>query len=173
MIIWLIGMSGSGKTTIGKVLHSKLKELSNNKSWLFIDGDIVREILGNDLGHTLEDRRKNAIRINNLCLYLDREGINVVCGVLSIFPEYQKLMREKASEYFEVYLKVTLEDLLARDSKGLYKKALNGEIKDVVGVDIKFPEPENSDMIILNGIPEQKPEEIVEKIFQKLLKNKI
>ncbi|MFA5879146.1 MAG: adenylyl-sulfate kinase [Candidatus Margulisiibacteriota bacterium] len=169
MIIWLIGMSGSGKTTVGKELHNKLKEKNNNEPWLFIDGDIVREILGNDLGHTIEDRRKNAIRINNLCLYLDREGINVVCGVLSIFPEYQQLMREKATKYFEVYLKVTLEDLLTRDSKGLYKQALKGEIKNVVGVDIEFPAPENSDMVINNGIPEENPEIIAEKILQELL----
>jgi len=148
MILWLIGMSGSGKTALGRYIYKKLKP--ECKNLLFLDGDIFREILGNDLGHTIEDRKRNADRITKFCKYLDSEGINVIFAVLSLFHESQRWNRENIKNYYEVYIKSDFDTLVKRDAKGIYKKALNGEIKHVVGVDIDFPPPANPDMVIVN-----------------------
>ncbi len=148
MIIWLIGMSGVGKTAIGIEVYKLLKAKRPNV--IFLDGDIVREIMGGDLGYTMDDRRNNAWRICRLGKYLDGQGIDVVCGILSIFPETQKWNRDNIPHYFEVYVRASLETLVQRDPKGLYRRALAGEIKNVVGLDIEFPPPQHPDLIIDN-----------------------
>lgn len=163
MIIWLIGLSGAGKTVIGREIHRLLKAKRPNV--VFLDGDIVREIMGGDLGYSLEDRHKNAWRICRLCKYLDNQGIDVVCGILSIFHETQQWNRDNISHYFEVYIRVPMETLIQRDSKGLYRRALAGEIHNVVGFDVDFPPPLNPDLIIDND----KPLESLEPIAQRIL----
>tara|TARA_B110000483_G_scaffold229109_1_gene292790 strand:+ start:110 stop:1213 length:1104 start_codon:yes stop_codon:yes gene_type:complete len=149
MVIWIIGMSSSGKTTIGKKLHDRLKR--TDKKWIFLDGDIFRNILGEDLGHTIEDRRKNANRISRLCEFLSSQNVNVVACVLSIFHDNQKYNRDKIQDYKEIYINVSMEKLIRRDNKNIYTKALNGELKDVVGVDIEFKPPYSPDFIIDNN----------------------
>jgi adenylylsulfate kinase len=151
MVIWLIGLAGAGKTSIGKVLYQSLKSI--NPSTVFLDGDHVREIMGNDLGHTLEDRRKNGWRICRLCAFLERQGIDVVCATLSQFHEQQAWNRENFVRYFEVFIDVPLDVLMRRDQKGLYSGARAGTIKDVVGVDMPFPAPLAPDLVIDNGDP--------------------
>ena len=150
MVIWLIGMSASGKTTIGKKLHEKLT-LSSEK-WIFLDGDTFRNILGEDLGHTIEDRRKNAYRISRFCEFLSSQNINVVACVLSIFHDNQKYNRDKIKEYKEIYIDVNMENLIKRDNKRLYEKALSGEVKNVVGVDIEFKPPYAPNFTIDNNM---------------------
>ncbi len=149
MVLWIIGMSGSGKTTLGKHIYNKLKPECNNL--LFMDGDILREIMGNDLGHTLEDRKKNADRINRLCKYLDSNGINVIFALLSLFHDAQKWMRDNIDNYYEVYINADHNSLIMRDAKGIYKKAMNSEINNVVGVDIPFTPPPNPDITVRNN----------------------
>lgn len=148
MVLWLIGMSGSGKTVLGRYIYKKLKPEYSNL--LFLDGDILREIMGNDLGHTLKDRKKNADRITRLCRYLSSQGINVIFSVLSLFHESQIWNRENIRDYYEVYIESDFDILVERDAKGLYKKAMAGEINNVVGVDIPFQPPLNPDLTIKN-----------------------
>jgi cytidine diphosphoramidate kinase len=148
MVIWLIGLSGVGKTAIGREVYNLLKIKRPNV--LFFDGDIMRAIMGGDLGHTLEDRLHNAQRICRFGKYLDSQGIDVVCGILSIFPETQQWNRDNIHHYFEVYIRTPMEMLIQRDSKGLYRRAIDGEIKNVVGIDMEFPEPPQPDLIIDN-----------------------
>jgi len=148
VVLWLIGMSGSGKTTLGQYIYMKLKPKYNNL--LFLDGDIFREIMGDDLGHTIEDRRENAGRITRLCKYLDSQDIHVIFAILSLFHESQQWNRENIKDYYEVYIKCVFDTLAKRDNKNIYKKALNDEIKNVVGVDVDFPAPKNPNMIVTN-----------------------
>jgi cytidine diphosphoramidate kinase len=164
MVIWLIGMSASGKTTIGKKLFNKLQ--SSNEKWIFLDGDTFRNVLGEDLGHTLEDRRKNAYRISRFCEYLNSQGINVLACVLSIFHENQRYNKENIKDYKEVYIDVSFENLVKRDNKELYIKAQKGEIKDVVGVDIEFKPPFSPNMIIDNNIDNPDYESMIEDIIK-------
>lgn len=149
MIIWIIGLSSSGKTTIGKKLFSRLKD--NKEKWVFLDGDDFRRMMGEDLGHTVEDRRRNAVRMTNLCKFLDSYGISAVVCILSLFHDNQRSNRDTFSEYLEVYIDVKMEKLVQRDNKDMYKKALEGKIKNVVGVDIPFIPPASPDIVIDNN----------------------
>ena len=163
MVIWLIGMSASGKTTIGKMLYEKLSY--SKEKWIILDGDVFRNILGEDLGHTIEDRRKNAYRISKFCEFLSLQNINVIACVLSNQHDNQRYNKENIANYKEVYLDVEFDNLLKRDNKELYKKALNGEIKDVVGVDIEFKCPYSPDMIIDNNADNPNYENIIQNII--------
>ena len=164
MVIWLIGMSGAGKTSIGREVYRLLNARRPNV--IFLDGDDVRRVMGNDLGHTIEDRRVNAGRISRLCQFLDSQGIDVVCAILSIFHESQDWNRKQIPSYFEVYIRVPFDTLVARDRKGLYQEALRGEVKDVVGVDIEFPPPAHPDMVIDNEVPISSFERVAKEIVE-------
>jgi adenylylsulfate kinase len=112
---------------------------------------MVRNIFGEDLGHTISDRQINARRITSLCKGLADNGYNVLACVLSIFPDNQKENRLTIPDYREVFIDAEFKKLLERDNKDLYGKALRGEINNVVGVDIAFPRPENPDVVIDNN----------------------
>jgi adenylylsulfate kinase-like enzyme len=146
MIIWLIGMSGSGKTTLATRLYEQLKPTT--PALVRLDGDVVRDVFGNDVEHSIEGRYRNAERISQMCKMLDAQGIHVIAAVLSIFPEWQSWNREHFSRYFEVYLDIPLDVLRSRDTKGLYAAADLGELKNMVGYDIPFPPPASPDMVI-------------------------
>lgn len=163
MVIWLIGLSGSGKTTIANKIVERLRQ-SNNKVVL-LDGDLIRELFGNDVDHSIEGRRRNAERLSVLSKYLASQNIHVVAAVLSIFPEWRKWNRENILDYSEVYMRVSMDTLLRRDIKDLYAKALRGEITNVVGVDIPFPEPDKPELIIDNDTERVEFDEVVDEIL--------
>jgi len=171
MVIWLIGLSGAGKTTIGRHVYEMYKEKYQNT--VFIDGDEIRKIFGDSEtveSYTIKGRRKNAERITELCAWLDRQDIHVVCCILSIFPEMRKLNPERFSSYFEAYIKVPMENIRRKDGKGLYSAAINNEIKNVVGVQIPFPEPKFADIVIDNSNFEINPKVHAEQIIRKAIK---
>ena len=149
MIVWVIGLAGSGKTTIGRVAFDRLR--ARRAATVFLDGDDVREIMGGDLGHTREDRYRNAWRIARLCRYLDRQGIDVVCSILSIFQEHRDWCRQHATRYFEVFIDVEMTVLEARDQKGLYSAARAGRVSNVVGMDMPWDKPTTADLVIENS----------------------
>lgn len=123
---------------------------------VLLDGDAVREMFGNDLGHTMEDRRTNAQRICQLGRFLEDQGIDVVCAILSLFPETRAWNRQHLKNYYEVFIDTPMPDLVRRDPKGIYRRFNNGEIRDVAGMDIEFPQPWNADLTIGNiGSEEQ------------------
>jgi adenylylsulfate kinase-like enzyme len=148
MVIWIIGLSGAGKTTLASEVYSQVKNSLSNV--VLIDGDVIREVFGNDLGHTIEDRRRNADRISRLCKFLDDQEISVICAILSIFPESRSWNRKNINNYYEVFIDVPVEKLIKRDPKGIYKKYFADEITNVPGLDIDFPRPDNADLIIDN-----------------------
>ena len=166
MVIWLIGLAGAGKSTIGRELYSCLKARKPNV--VFLDGDHVRAIMGNDLGHNIEDRRANAWRICRLCQHLDNQGIDVVCAILSIFHDTQEWNRQNYSRYFEVYIEAPMEVLATRDHNGLYSQSRAGKIADVVGFDIPFAPPPHPDYVVNNGHPMRPPALLAAEIVDKL-----
>lgn len=153
MVIWLIGMSGAGKTTIGREVYALIKPSLPNT--VFVDGDEVREIFRHDSedAYTVAGRRLNSERVSALCRWLDRQGINVVCSMLSIFEDHRQANRAAFSSYFEVYVDATLDELKTRDYKDLYRAAQAGHRCNVVGVDIPFLPPTSPDLVIRNGNP--------------------
>ena len=165
MVIWLIGLSGSGKTTVAKLLLKKIKKKYSNI--VHLDGDQLRKIYGEKIGYTIKDRNKNAERLSKLSKFLSDQKINVIASVLSNFPLWQKWNRKNIKNYFQIYLKVSLKTLIKRDKKKLYKMAIKGRKKNVVGVDIKFIEPLNSDLIIENEENKKSLNKIVNKIIKK------
>jgi len=149
MVIWTIGISRSGKTTLSKLVYERLKPVLPNL--VRLDGDVIRALFGNDVDHSIEGRRRNAERLSHLSKFFADQGIHVIAAVLSIFPEWQKWNRENIGDYAEIYLKVTMETAIQRDNGRLYLPARAGKIKNVVGVDIPFPEPAQPDLIIDNN----------------------
>jgi len=148
MVVWIIGLSGAGKTTLANEVVAQVRRVQRNV--VLIDGDMVREVFGNDLGHTMNDRLTNARRICQLGKLLDDQGIHVVCAILSLFPETREWNRKNLKDYYEVFIDTPLPDLVQRDSKGIYRRFNSGEIRDVAGMDIEFPRPDNADLIISN-----------------------
>lgn len=142
-VYWITGLSGAGKTTVSKELYNKLKSKKDNV--VFLDGDILRDVFGNDLGYTKEDRLKSAMRNSKLCKMLSEQGIDVICATISMFDEVRKYNRENILGYKEIYLSVSLEVLKKRNQKKLYSNGNN-----VVGMDIEFEEPKCPDIVIEN-----------------------
>jgi len=148
MIVWIIGLSGAGKTTLANEVMDNISAAQGNA--VLIDGDLIREVFDNDLGYTMNDRKTNARRICQLGKMLDDQGVNVVCAILSLFPESREWNRENVKSYYEVFIDAPIENLVDRDSKGIYQKFKSGEIKDVAGMDLDFPRPDSADLIIKN-----------------------
>lgn len=163
MVIWAIGISSSGKTTVSKLVYERLKPILPNL--VRLDGDIIREVFDNDADYSIEGRRKNAKRLSRLSKFLSDEGLHVITAVLSIFPEWQTWNRKNIPGYAEVYLKVSVETAARRDKNNLYLPALEGKVKNVVGVDIPFPEPANCDLIIDNNQDRDDFDELVQKVM--------
>ncbi|MDC0239197.1 adenylyl-sulfate kinase [Candidatus Thioglobus sp.] len=163
MVTWIIGLSRAGKTTLSKLLYNKLKPKINNL--VLLDGDILRELFGNDVDHTIEGRRINAERLSHLSKFLSDQDIHVIAAVLSIFPQWQAWNRENIIDYQEVYLKASIDALEKRDVNNLYSQAKAGKLKNVVGVDIPFLEPENPDLVIENNIETENFDLMLEEIL--------
>lgn len=148
IVYWITGLSGAGKTTIAKLLYDKLKSKKDNV--VFLDGDVLREVFGSDIGYSQEDRRKSAMRNSRLCKELSEQGIDVICATISMFDTCREWNRKNIKNYKEIYIKVPMNVLIERNQKGLYSGALNGDIKNVMGIDIDFQEPKNPDMVVIN-----------------------
>ncbi len=169
-VFWFTGLSGAGKTTIGRLFFGLLR--ARNAAAVLLDGDILREVFGSDLGHSREDRLKSAMRNSRLCKTLSDQGIDVVCATISLFRECQEWNRAHLPGYHEIYLRVPMKVLLERDQKQLYSQALRGEVKDVMGVDLPVDEPVRPEFIIEND-GSQPPEWIAEMLFEKLGRNQL
>ncbi len=143
-VYWITGLSGAGKTTIGKLWYQELKKKKNTV--VFLDGDILRQIFGNDLGYTQADRKKSAMRNARLCALLAEQGMDVVCCTISMFDEVRNWNRENIPKYIEIYVKVSMETLRTRNQKGLYTQ----NNQTVAGIDVPIEEPKHPDLVLNN-----------------------
>lgn len=164
-VYWITGLSGAGKTTIGKLIYQQLSAVRMNV--VFLDGDILREVFGDDLGHSSEDRIKSAMRNARLCKMLADQGIDVICATISMFNSCREWNRNNIENYKEIYLRVPMPVLIQRDQKQLYSRALKGEVDHVMGIDIRVEEPDNPDMVIDND-GRSTPMEIAQKILSSI-----
>lgn len=153
MILWIIGLSGAGKSTIANAVYRQWKPHASNL--VLLDGDDLRNIFNftDKSSYTTEGRRMNGARMQALCRLLDAQHIHAICPILSLFEEQRAENRRIFSQYYEVYLEATLAEVQARDTKGLYAAARSGKTTDVVGVDIPFPRPISADLVLRNGNP--------------------
>jgi len=143
MVIWLLGISGSGKTTITQELKKHFDK-DGVKSFI-IDGDIVRDFYDNDLGYSKEDRVANIKRIMLSAYLLEQNGIIPIVANISPFEFLREFAREKFNNYFEVYLKRELKEIKNKDF--VYKDST-----DVVGVDMVFDEPTKPSLTLDTGV---------------------
>ena len=148
MVIWITGISGTGKSTIGKKLFEVVKK--KYPATIFFDGDQFRKIFQNDINYTLKDRDVNAIRLTRLIKDLSMQKVNIIISANLTNVKFRKWMRKNVKKYYEVYISASLKNLLKRDYKNLYSKAIKKKIKNVVGVDLPFVIPKNSDLYLKN-----------------------
>ena len=144
--IWFTGLSGAGKTTIAHKLEKVLQARGRNVE--ILDGDVVRTHLSKGLGFSKEDRDVNIRRIGFVCHLLSRNGVIAIGAAISPYREIRDEVREMCGDFVEVYAKCPIDVLSERDVKGLYKKALAGEIKNFTGVSDPYEEPLNPEVTI-------------------------
>lgn len=167
LILWFTGLSGSGKSTLSVALERRLYERGINT--YILDGDNVRHGLNKNLGFSPEDRTENIRRIGEVSKLFVDAGIVTLTAFISPYREDRNNVRElvESSEFIEVYVKCSLEELERRDPKGLYKKARSGEIEGFTGIDAPYEEPVNPEIII--NSEKQSIEESVEQIMSFLI----
>ena len=163
-VVWMTGLSGAGKTTIGLILEQKLQD--RNLKVERLDGDVVRESLTRDLGFTAEDRRKNIERVTFVAKLLSRNGVGTICSFISPYQSVRDHVRENTTNFLEVYIDAPLDVVIDRDVKGLYVKAIAGEIPNFTGISDPFEAPENPDIHVHTD--QNTPEECADQILQQL-----
>jgi adenylylsulfate kinase len=148
--LWFTGLSGAGKTTLTGAIVPRLRERGIKIEVL--DGDEVRTNLSRGLGFSKEDRDTNIRRIGYVARLLARNGVGVIAAAISpyrdIRGEVRRSIEGDGARFIEVYVKASLEALIERDVKGLYKKALAGEIKQFTGVSDPYEEPHNPELVV-------------------------
>jgi adenylyl-sulfate kinase len=159
--LWFTGLSGAGKSTLAKLIAAELKGRGHQVEVL--DGDEVRTNLSKGLGFSKEDRDTNIRRIGYVCNLLARNGVIAISAAISPYRDIRDEVRAQHDRFFEVYVKCPLNTLVERDVKGLYKKALKGEIAHFTGVSDPYEEPFVPELVI------ESHRESADKSLQRLL----
>jgi len=137
-VLWFTGLSGSGKTTIANSLSKRLGDKGYKVK--ILDGDEIRDSIHSDLGFTPEDIELNNKKVSVLCKERIKLYDVIIVPIISPFSRARKLAREIiGSHFYEIYIKSSLSNVISRDVKGLYKKALSGEIDNFIGIDPSVP----------------------------------
>lgn len=147
-VFWLTGLSGSGKSTLALKLEKSLLKLNHLST--ILDGDNVRSGLCKDLTFVEADREENVRRISELAKLLVRNGIVTICSFVSPLQSMRQLAKETigATDFHLIHVKASVETCIQRDTKGLYKRALEGELKNFTGIDAPFEIPESPDLVL-------------------------
>lgn len=164
--IWITGLPGSGKTTIAKQLQPMLEERGLGVE--VFDGDWVRKELSPDLGFSKEDRELHNKRVIHMSELLVKHGVVVIICLISPYREIRHYAREQIGNFVEVWTKASIETCIQRDPKGLYAKALKGEIKDMTGIQHPYEEPDNPEVTV--DTETETPEKSANTIMQTLIR---
>src|SRR5215471_18026854 len=149
-VVWLTGLSGAGKSTIASLLQAELAERGRHTEVL--DGDEVRTNLSKGLGFSKEDRDTNIRRIGYVARLLARSGGIAITAAISPYREIRDEIRAQTPNFVEVFVHCSLDELVRRDVKGLYAKALAGEIKHFTGIDDPYEAPEHAEITVDSGV---------------------
>jgi adenylylsulfate kinase len=166
--VWFTGLSGAGKSTIAEMLYHEFQ--ARGMKTEILDGDVVRQNLSKGLGFSKEDRDLNILRIGFVANLLTRNGVATICCPISPYRETRDANRKLIGDFVEVYVHATVDEIAAhRDPKGLYKKALAGEIKEFTGVspDAPYEVPEHPEITV--DTLAQTPEESLQHVLTRLL----
>ncbi len=161
----MTGLSGSGKSTVANMLAKRLRGVGARVE--ILDGDVVRTNLSKGLGFSKEDRDTNIRRIGFVCNLLSRNGVFAIAAAISPYRAVRDEVRAAAGEFVEVFADCPLDTLVERDVKGLYKKALAGEIKNFTGVSDPYEPPESPEVRLDSS--RQTAEESTESVWQYLI----
>lgn len=165
-VVWLTGLPCSGKTTIARILEKWFKEKGHRVEVL--DGDELRKNLDPELGFSKEERAIHIRRVAYVAKLLSRNRVIVIVSLVSPYIEVRRRAREIIGDNFiEVYVKVSLETAMKRDVKGMYKRALAGEIDDFTGIGDKYEPPEDPEVVVDTDVEE--PEESAKRIYDYLI----
>lgn len=147
-LYWITGLSGAGKTTIGKRLFSEIQKFKKNV--VLLDGDEIKEIVSDSISYSDAGRRNRAMKYARLCNMLTKQGIIVICCTISMYHEVREWNRIHNRSYVEVFLNVPLDVLRNRDQKNLYSDYKKGISKNIAGEDLMIEFPRNPDVEIVN-----------------------
>jgi adenylylsulfate kinase len=165
--VWFTGLSGAGKSTIAEMLYHELQ--ARGMKTEILDGDVVRQNLSKGLGFSKEDRDLNILRIGFVANLLTRNGVATICCPISPYREARDAVREQIGAFVEIYVHATVEEIAAhRDPKGLYRKALAGEITNFTGVDDPYEAPEHPELVL--DTLHETPRESLQNVLTTLMK---
>jgi adenylylsulfate kinase len=162
--LWFTGLSGAGKTTLARLVETEL--IARGHKVEVLDGDIIRTNLSKGLGFSKEDRDTNIRRIGFVCNLLSRNDVVAIAAAISPYREVRDELRRDIGDFVEVYVSCPIEVLAERDVKGLYKKALAGEIKNFTGVDDPYESPLHAEVVVETD--SETPDESAARIIAKL-----
>ncbi|HZM88335.1 MAG TPA: adenylyl-sulfate kinase [Blastocatellia bacterium] len=162
--LWFTGLSGAGKTTLARLVEDQL--IARGHKVEVLDGDVIRTNLSKGLGFSKEDRDTNIRRIGFVCNLLTRNDVVAIAAAISPYREVRDELRRDIGAFVEVYVRCPIAVLAERDVKGLYKKALAGEIKNFTGVDDPYESPLAAEVVVETDIetPEQSAARIISKL---------
>ena len=162
-VLWFTGLSGSGKSTLANALDEKLNSKKYNT--YILDGDNVRMGLNKDLGLSPEDRKENIRRISEVAkLFADSGKIVMTAFISPYYKDRDEARKLIGDDFIEIFVNTSIDKCIERDPKGLYKKALNGEIKGFTGIDAPYQEPEDAEIEIKNLSIEESINLIIKKL---------
>jgi adenylyl-sulfate kinase len=162
--LWFTGLSGAGKSTISAIIEKRLRDAGAKVETL--DGDVVRENLSKGLGFNKEDRDTNIRRIGFVCELLSRNGVIAIVAAISPYRAVREEIRSRVRNFVEIYVECPLEVVLGRDVKGLYKKALAGEIPQFTGVTDPYEPPLCPEVVVHSS--SESSEESANRVWAKL-----